>query len=102
MRKKITRRSFLKKAAATAVLSGMSTILLTQQAPANISKNKNLIIPYDDMNGKFLINQVKVLNHKWIIANFSDGTLWGELLIKYSIDESGINFKTNEHFIYPK
>jgi len=40
MRKKITRRSFLKKAAATAVLSGMSTILLTQQAPANISKNK--------------------------------------------------------------
>jgi hypothetical protein len=68
----------------------------------NISKNKYLIIPYDDMNGKFLINQVKVLNHKWIIANFSDGTLWGELLIKYSIDESGINFKTIEQFIYPK
>ena len=41
MRKKITRRSFLKKAAATAVLSGMSTILLTQQAPAVISNKKN-------------------------------------------------------------
>ena len=40
MKNKITRRSFLKKAATTAVLSGMSTILLTQQAPANISKNK--------------------------------------------------------------
>ena len=40
MRKKITRRSFLKKAAVTAALGGMSTILLTQKAPANISNNK--------------------------------------------------------------
>ena len=41
MKNKITRRSFLKKAAATAVFSGMSTILLTQQAPAVISNKKN-------------------------------------------------------------
>ena len=40
MRKKITRRSFLKKAAVTAAIGGMSTILLTQKAPANISNNK--------------------------------------------------------------
>ena len=40
MKKKITRRSFLKKAITTAALSGMGTILLTQQAPANISFNK--------------------------------------------------------------
>ena len=67
----------------------------------NISKNKNTIIPYDNINTTFLINQVKVLNHKWIIANFSDGNLWGELLIKYSIDGDNINFKTIEHFLYP-
>ena len=50
MRKKITRRSFLKKAAVTAALGGMSTILLTQKAPANISNNKkpNILFIFAD------------------------------------------------------
>lgn len=68
----------------------------------NISENKKLIIPYEDMGSIFLINQIKILNHKWIIANFSDGSLWGELLIEYSIDkDENINFKTIEHLLYP-
>ena len=68
----------------------------------NISENKKLIIPYENMGSIFLINQVKILNHKWIIANFSDGSLWGELLIEYAIDEDeNINFKTIEHLLYP-
>jgi len=67
----------------------------------NISEEKKLIIPYEDMGGVFLINQVKVLNHKWIIANFSNGSIWGELLIEYNIDEKGISFKTMDHLLYP-
>jgi hypothetical protein len=67
----------------------------------NISEEKKLIIPYEDMVGVFLINQVKVLNHKWIIANFSNGSIWGELLIEYNIDEKGISFKTMDHLLYP-
>lgn len=68
----------------------------------NISENKKLIIPYEDMGSIFLINQIKILNHKWIIANFSDGSLWGELLIEYSIDkDENINFKTIKHLLYP-
>jgi len=67
----------------------------------NISEEKKLIIPYEDMVGVFLINQVKVLNHKWIIANFSNGSLWGELLIEYTIGEKGIIFKTMDHLLYP-
>ncbi len=67
----------------------------------NISEEKKLLIPYEDMGGVFLINQVKVLNHKWIIANFSDGSIWGELLIEYNIDEKGITFKTMDHLLYP-
>mgnify|MGYP006083355537 CR=1 FL=1 len=66
----------------------------------NISDKKSLI-PYQNLGGVFLINQVKVLNHKWIIAKFSDGSLWGELLIEYIIDEKEIIFKTIEHLIYP-
>jgi hypothetical protein len=25
---------------------------------------------------KFIINKVKVLNHRWIIADYSDGEMW--------------------------
>ena len=40
MTKKISRRSFIKKTVATAAITGISSILLTQQAPANITINK--------------------------------------------------------------
>ena len=67
----------------------------------NISDKKKLIIPYEDLGGVFLMNQVKVLNHKWIIANFSNGRMWGELLIEYVMEEKEINFKTIDYFLYP-
>lgn len=54
-------------------------------------------------NRKFIINKVKVLNHRWIIADFNDGTTWGEVLIKYFIDEDKtVNFEVSETLIYPK
>ena len=69
----------------------------------NISNNRKKIIPYEDMGRIFLINKVKVLNHKWIIANFSNGSLWGELLIEFNIDANDqIRFKTIDKLIYPK
>ena len=53
------------------------------------------------MNRNFLINTIKVLNHKWLIADFSDGTNWGELFVAFNIDQSGkINFELKEHFLY--
>ena len=68
----------------------------------NLLMDKDELIPYATMDRTFLINKVKVLNHKWLIANFSDGTLWGELLIFFNIDKSGhINFELKEHFLYP-
>ena len=67
----------------------------------NLSKDKNDLIPYKTMNRNFLINKIKVLNHKWLIADFSDGTNWGELFVAFNIDQSGkINFELKEHFLY--
>lgn len=52
---------------------------------------------------KFIINKMKILNHRWIIANYSDGTYWGEALIKYFVDDKGkATFQTMDTFIYPK
>ena len=54
------------------------------------------------VGGKFLINKIKVLNHKLLIANFSNGTFGGELFVKYTIAaDASITFNVVEHFLYP-
>lgn len=69
----------------------------------NEVKGEHPIIPYasgDDK--KMLINTVKLLNHKWIIADFSDGDFWGELFIAYEINEnSELKFTLIDSFLYP-
>ena len=68
----------------------------------NLLREKNNLIPYAAMDRTFLINKVKVLNHKWIVADFSDGTYWGEIFLTYQINKSGVlNFELNEYFLYP-
>jgi hypothetical protein len=52
---------------------------------------------------KFIINKVKILNHRWIIADFSDGNIWGEVLLKYFVnDDESISFEVNQSLLYPK
>ena len=52
---------------------------------------------------KFIINKAKVLNHRWIIADFNDGSTWGEVLVKYFINEDKtVSFEVAETVIYPK
>lgn len=52
---------------------------------------------------KFIINKVKVLNHRWIIADYSDGEYWGEVLLKYFINEDeSVSFETIQSILYQK
>ena len=52
---------------------------------------------------KFIINKVKILNHRWIIADFSDGEIWGEVLLKYFVNEDEtISFEVNQSLLYQK
>lgn len=52
---------------------------------------------------KFVINKVKILNHRWIIADFSDGEIWGEVLLKYFVNEDqSISFEVNQSLLYQK
>lgn len=62
------------------------------------------IVPYVSMTGtKLLINKIRVLNHRWIVANFTDGEFWGEIFVTYSIDEeNNLKYKLVEYFMYPK
>ena len=68
----------------------------------NLQREKNDLIPYAVMDRTFLINKVKVLNHRWVVADFSDGTHWGEIFLTYQIDKNGgLDFELKEHFLYP-
>ena len=64
----------------------------------------NPYVGFDKMNDrKFIINKAKVLNHRWIIADFNDGSLWGEVMLKYFINEDNtVSFEVAETVIYPK
>lgn len=69
----------------------------------NESKDEHPLVPYVSMtDGRMLINKVRLLNHKWILADFSDGKHWGELFITYEIvNKEELKFKLVESFMYP-
>ncbi len=70
---------------------------------SNLAEGEHPIVPYASMtDGKMLINNIRLLNHKWIIADFSDGRHWGELFITYEIiDNKELKLNLVEHFLYP-
>lgn len=71
-----------------------------------MSQNKvdidNSYVPFDGMEGEMHINKIKILNHKWVIADFTDGTYWGEVFFTYFIDEEGnLELIAEKSFLYP-
>lgn len=62
------------------------------------------IVPFVSMtNSKLLINKIRIVNHKWILANFTDGEFWGEIFVKYDLDENNdLKYTLVEYFMYPK
>ncbi len=69
----------------------------------NAQKGDNPLVPYEGMQSDFKINKIKVLNHKWILTDFSDGKYWGDLLIKYELkDDLGVDFTLVDHLLYTR
>ena len=69
----------------------------------NERKGDNPLIPYEGMESDFKINKIKVLNHKWILADFSDGKYWGDLIIKYELkDDLSVDFTMLDHLLYAR
>jgi hypothetical protein len=67
----------------------------------NINKElQHALIPFKSKKAKFAFNSIKVLNHKWLIANFTDGAIWGEAILKFSINKDVVNFTTEDAFLY--
>jgi hypothetical protein len=84
-------------------VDGLEAFIKDELYTLNESKGEHPIIPYASSEGRrMLINTVKLLNHKWIIADFSDGEFWGEIFLTYEISEDKqLTFRLVESFLYP-
>tara|TARA_B100000575_G_scaffold238895_1_gene201332 strand:+ start:14859 stop:15338 length:480 start_codon:yes stop_codon:yes gene_type:complete len=66
----------------------------------NFNKKPDFFVPLSNNSNIYLINKIKILNHKWIIADFSNGSKWGEMWIEYYFNKNEIEFDVKEYFIY--
>lgn len=84
-------------------ISKVSDYIADKLIETNETKGDNPLVPYEGMEGDFKINKIKILNHKWIIADFSDGKFWGELFIKYELkDDLSVDFSLTDHLLYAR
>lgn len=69
-----------------------------------VGEQENPLIPYNsEKRMGFIINDTHFLNHKWLIANFTDGDVWGDILIQYSIEEDGsVSFDEIRTLLYDR
>ena len=68
----------------------------------NLTKGNNPLVPFEGMDGRMKINKLKFLNHKWILADFSDGTYWGEMILEYSFNQKNeIELTPIASLLYP-
>ncbi|WP_038529645.1 hypothetical protein [Formosa agariphila] len=69
----------------------------------NTVKGGNPLIPYAANEGRsMLVNSIKILNHKWLITDFSDGVFWGEILVRYEvINQNEVTFEVIDSLLYP-
>lgn len=77
--------------------------VLQQLMATNITKDENhpLISYRPRRNAKFQINKIKLLNHRWVICDFSDGLDWGELLLKITLnDDKTLSFEVLDQTLY--
>ena len=67
----------------------------------NEQEGNNPMVPYEGMSGDMKINKLKFLNHRWLIADFTDGQYWGEMVLEYFIEEDRkISFNTLGSLLY--
>lgn len=69
----------------------------------NTQEGGNPLVPYAAMHGdRIMLNSIKMLNHKWVIADFTDGKYWGQIIVACTYNEDKtISFETKDSFLYP-
>lgn len=81
----------------------VETLLMDYLLEKNLVKGGNPLVQYIGEGRGYQINDMQVLNHKWLIANFADNVNWGEVLIQYNFDENNeLSMETIKSVLYNK
>ncbi len=84
-------------------LENPSRYIADKLLETNETRGNNPLVPYEGMEGAFKINKIKLLNHRWIVADFSDGKFWGEVLLSYELkDDLSVDFTLLDHLLYTR
>ncbi len=69
----------------------------------NTLPDGNPYVGFEKMNdSRPIINKATVINHRWILVDYTIGNIWGEAVIKYFINEDKtISYENAETVIYP-
>jgi len=71
----------------------------------NSASANNPLVPFDGSGGKFMsVDKVKVINHKWVMCSFTDGDFWGEMILRYEVNNQTkeLTFELVTEVLYPK
>lgn len=62
----------------------------------------NPLVPYSGMEGTMQVNKVRLLNHRWVLVDFTDGTYWGEMVLEffYTPENQSIETELLKSFLY--
>lgn len=64
-------------------VEAIESLVLDTLIASNSAEKDNPFVPLAGMEGSTKIDRVKLLNHKWAVADFTDGTYWGQVLYLY-------------------
>ena len=68
----------------------------------NTVKGNNPLVPFEGLKGDMKINKIRFLNHKWLLADFTDGTYWGEMILEFTFNnENQMELNTIASLLYP-
>ncbi|MFA5557016.1 MAG: hypothetical protein AB7D46_02325 [Flavobacteriaceae bacterium] len=55
----------------------------------NHLKEGNSLVGFDSSDDVFVISRMEFLNHRWILADFDNRALGGQLLVRYYLNDDG-------------
>ncbi|MDC3079635.1 hypothetical protein OA336_02725 [Flavobacteriaceae bacterium] len=50
----------------------------------------------------WIVNKISVVNHKWLLADFTNGSQWGDALFQYQVNiNKQVRLRLLNHVMYP-
>lgn len=67
----------------------------------NFGKGGNKLVGYDFPEDPIIISRLEFMNHRWILADFDNSKLGGQILLRYYLNEDGtFEMETIDRAVY--